>query len=531
MRILIADDNEINRKRLRKALASKGHEAEEVSDGVEALEKLRSGKFDAVISDVLMPRMDGYRLSYEVRRSEELRDTQIIIYSSTYTSLADKRLALKVGIDRFIPYSVSPTVILRALENAARTPRKRADVAAPVTELESLKEYSAILVRRLKEANLKLGTWNKRLARANEALRAAEQRSRVLMEKAKDVILVLDSRGVILEANQAAEELYGRPRAEIVGRHFMETLAPEERDAGGERFQTVLSHGHVRARGIHVHADGRGIQIEVSASRIEIGGDHLVLAIVRDVSERKSFEDQLQRSYQELRLLRARMETAREEEASRIARELHDELGQALTGFKMDLTWLGQKLPDARTAAGALGGKVAEMARSIDATIESVRRIATELRPPVLDDLGLEPALVWLVQEFQARSGILARFETRGEEIGLDPDRATAAFRIVQEALTNVARHARASRVWVEVRKETDGVTVCVADDGIGIAAEAAAGRVSLGLLGMRERAQSFEGHLAVGPREAGGTSVTLWLPFRAHAAVASGPARGLDSS
>jgi CheY-like chemotaxis protein len=213
MRILIADDNEINRKRLRKALASKGHETEEVSDGVEALEKLRSGKFDAVISDVLMPRMDGYRLSYEVRRSEELRDTQIIIYSSTYTSLADKRLALKVGVDRFIPYSVSPTVILRALEDAARKPRKRADVAAPVTELDSLKEYSAILVRRLKEANLKLGTWNKRLARANEALRAAEQRSRVLMEKAKDVILVLDSRGVILEANQAAEELYGRPRA------------------------------------------------------------------------------------------------------------------------------------------------------------------------------------------------------------------------------------------------------------------------------------------------------------------------------
>jgi two-component system cell cycle sensor histidine kinase/response regulator CckA len=176
LRVLIADDNEINRRRLRETLAGQGHETEEVSDGVEALEKLRSGKFDAVISDVLMPRMDGYRLSYEVRRSEELRDTRIIIYSSTYSSIADKRLARKVGVDRFLPEPVPARVILRALEDVARAPRKRPDLASPVTELESVREYSERLVHRLEETNLKLGTSNRRLNRANEALRAAGER-------------------------------------------------------------------------------------------------------------------------------------------------------------------------------------------------------------------------------------------------------------------------------------------------------------------------------------------------------------------
>ncbi len=208
-------------------------------------------------------------------------------------------------------------------------------------------------------------------------------------------------------------------------------------------------------------------------------------------------------------ITRARLQTLREDDRRRLARELHDEFGQALTGLKLDLAWLGRRLD---TAAPALAPDVAAMSGRVDATVDAVRRIAAELRPAVLDDLGLGAALEWQATEFERRSGVACTLDTPLDDAAVDEPTATAVFRVFQEALTNVARHAGARRVVARLTREDDTLVLRVADDGVGVAP--GAGRPgAVGLVGMRERAAALGGDVTVRPGAAGGTVVTLRVP------------------
>jgi signal transduction histidine kinase len=212
----------------------------------------------------------------------------------------------------------------------------------------------------------------------------------------------------------------------------------------------------------------------------------------------------------ELRDLTSHLQTAREEERARVAREIHDELGQALTALKIDLSWLAKRLP------GHLPGLV-EKARSmsalIDEAIQDVRRVATSLRPRLLDDLGLPAAIEWQAQEFAARTGIDCRLDLADRELVRDRDLATALFRIYQETLTNVARHAEATRVRVCLVEEPEAVVLSIMDDGIGITERELASPASLGLIGMRERALAWGGEVTVESASGQGTTVTVRIP------------------
>ena len=188
MRVLIVDDNEINRKLLRVTLRSGGHETADAVDGLEALEKLRSGKFDAVISDILMPRMDGYRFCYEIRKSKDLRDLPVIIYSSTYTSDADEHTALSVGADWFIRKPAAAEVILDALTQVTSARHTRRKSASPPAELDALKEYSEGLVRKLEQKNVELEGSRRDLTAANEDLRRSEEQVRLLLDSTAEGI-------------------------------------------------------------------------------------------------------------------------------------------------------------------------------------------------------------------------------------------------------------------------------------------------------------------------------------------------------
>lgn len=234
-----------------------------------------------------------------------------------------------------------------------------------------------------------------------------------------------------------------------------------------------------------------------------------------DRRERQRAEDKLRRSLDQLRALTSYLQYVREEERTRIAREVHDELGQALTGLKMDLAWLAKRWPK---LPKDLAGKISGMFGLIDATIKSVRRISSGLRPQVLDDVGLVGALKWQAREFQARTGIRCKSELPAEDILLDPEHATALFRIFQEVLTNVGRHAKATRVDIELRPDTDQLVLRVHDNGRGIADADARGQKSLGLLGMRERAQLFGGGVEIKGVRGRGTTVTVSMPLRVAA-------------
>jgi two-component system sensor histidine kinase UhpB len=256
------------------------------------------------------------------------------------------------------------------------------------------------------------------------------------------------------------------------------------------------SYAEVHDRGYVIYDPGTGKPARMVGSMM-------------DITHRKRAEEQLQASRAALRLLATRHQDVREDERTRIAREIHDSLGQALTALKLQLV----AAQAAAAAAPALGARLRETAQMVDDLVKSVRRIATELRPPILDHLGLPAALEWLAQDFARRTGIACRATLRPLDSELSAEHATALFRIVQEALTNVSRHAAATAVDLELGIAGDCVALAINDNGRGITETVANGPGSLGILGMRERAAALGGVLEVAPRADGGTRVAAWFP------------------
>jgi signal transduction histidine kinase len=236
------------------------------------------------------------------------------------------------------------------------------------------------------------------------------------------------------------------------------------------------------------------------------------LALVRDIAERKRAEEVLTSSHEQLRALAAHLQSVREEEGTRIARAIHDELSPALTALMTDLSWLASGLTADQKP---LVAKIETMSKLVEATIQSVRKVAGELRPGVLDDLGLVAAIEWQAQEFQTRTGIRCKVILPVEDIALDSDRSTAIFRISQEILTNVARHSSASRVNISLREEAGNVILEAQDNGKGIAEREISSSKSLGLLGIRERALLFGGELRISGIHGKGTTVTVRIPLK----------------
>lgn len=212
----------------------------------------------------------------------------------------------------------------------------------------------------------------------------------------------------------------------------------------------------------------------------------------------------------QLRNLSAHLQNAREDERTRIAREIHDELGQLMTALKLELSMLGKKLPKDQ---GPLAQKIESMTEIIDSTIQTVKRIATDLRPGMLDHLGLSEAIGWQAKEFEKRTGIRCAVACEPEEIVLDRNRSTTLFRVFQETLTNVARHARASKVDVLLKRQAGEIHLRISDDGKGITGEQLADMRSLGLIGMRERVHYWGGLLTIQGTSGEGTTVVVRLP------------------
>jgi signal transduction histidine kinase len=238
--------------------------------------------------------------------------------------------------------------------------------------------------------------------------------------------------------------------------------------------------------------------------------------VFRDISERRRAEDELRRSREELRLLAAHVERVREAERKHIAREVHDELGQKITGLRMDLSWMEKRLPAIPDAAlrEPLAAKARSMFELLDQMVKTVRKISAELRPGVLDDLGLVAALEWQARDWQARTGIECHVTASLGEVPACPERDTALFRIFQEALTNVARHARATQVTAHLGAENGWLALEIRDNGRGITLKERQRAKSFGLLGMNERAMLLGGRFEIRGEPGPGTTVRVQLPL-----------------
>jgi signal transduction histidine kinase len=255
-----------------------------------------------------------------------------------------------------------------------------------------------------------------------------------------------------------------------------------------------------------------GGEQDFEARLLPLWEGHL-MAVIRNITERKQAEKQLMATTERLRALSARITRAREEERTNIAREVHDELGQLLTALRMDVFWLDKRLP-AGEGEDQVRIKLEEMIELIDVSISTVRRISRELRPGVLDELGLAEALRWQLQSFHYRTGIEYTFTSTDQELVVDHARSTALFRIFQEALTNITRHAHATEVRVDLTCEPDNLLLEIADNGVGMLGESVNHMESLGILGMKERANIFGGEVSVSGEKGRGTTVKVSIPL-----------------
>ena len=256
--------------------------------------------------------------------------------------------------------------------------------------------------------------------------------------------------------------------------------------------------------------DGR--VIDTSWANVHLS-DGTCIGFGQDITERKQWEDRLQATAEQLRDLSASIQAGREEERTRVSRLVHDELGSAFTAWKWELEGLDAALskPLNPPAVAALRANIAAMLRLADDTINTVRRIAWELRPSILDDLGLVEAIEWQTRQFESRSGIVCQRHDFLDDVRFNEDQSTAIFRIFQEALTNILRHAKATRVDINMTQEGAEFVLAISDNGGGIKGVEKSG---LGILGMRERARLVGGTIQIHSVEGNGTTIALRIPM-----------------
>ncbi len=342
-----------------------------------------------------------------------------------------------------------------------------------------------------------------------------EARLHGIVESAMDAIIIIDAEQRILLFNQAAEVVFGCPRDQAVGAPLT-WFIPERYRSGHAAHVHHFGEAGTSSRRMGasrivtgLRRNGEEFPIDASISQVTEGGEKFYTVILRDVTERVKSEEALRQSREELRELAIAASSVREQEKSRIARELHDELAQSLTALKMDTAWLLERLP---TDNELMLDKVRAMQGLLDTTVASTRRISADLRPLMLDDLGLVPAAEWLAQNFTQRSGIPCELSV-DPGLALEDPHATAIFRILQESLTNVAKHAQATRVDAHLEANGDQLVLMVNDNGLGFSTSNPRKPNSYGLMGLRERAYLLGGTVDVDSAPGKGTHIVVRIP------------------
>ncbi|MGA2216649.1 MAG: PAS domain S-box protein [Terracidiphilus sp.] len=347
--------------------------------------------------------------------------------------------------------------------------------------------------------------------RRRERIATAEQAA--LLELTQDSVFVIDMEGRVQFWSRGAEAMLGYSSAEAAGKIAHEMLCTEFPEPFTGITAQLMRVGHWEGDLIKTAKNG---SLVVVAGRWALqwgtrGQPPRVLVVNSDITQRKRGEELLVLQREQLRALADRLQWVREEDRKRVACDLHDQIGQILTAIKMDMSWMSRHLPKSE---GGVLARLKESIQAVDDGVKAVRTICSGLRPGVLDDLGLAAAIEWQAGEFTSRNNVLCQVSVPPVDLHLDGDRATATFRIFQECLTNVVRHAQAKQVRVALSQEDENIVLVVQDDGIGFRESDLSNTLgSLGLLGMKERAQSCGGDVQISSSPGSGTTVTVRVP------------------
>ena len=340
----------------------------------------------------------------------------------------------------------------------------------------------------------------------------ANKQSESIINSLPGIFYLYDRSGKFVRWNKNFEIVSGYTSEEIATKSPIDFFEESEKPLLKERINAVFMKGHADVQANFFTKDRRKIPYYFNGCSANFNGSDFLIGMGIDITDRVRAEAAMRERTEEIQKLTGYLENVREEERARIAREIHDELGQQLTGLKMDASWINKKV----------GGKVEQniverkttMIALIDETVKTVRRISSELRPGILDDLGLIPALEWQCQEFEKRTGIVSKCYATLNDYNFDRNLATNIFRIYQEALTNIARHAQATVVETFLTEKDGFIHLTIKDNVLGFDPEEVKSKKSLGLVGMRERAMLFQGELVINSERGKGTEILLKAPM-----------------
>ena len=463
--ILIVDDSPVNLGVLVDLLGAHNFAVSVAEDGESALEQVDYVRPDLILLDVLMPKVDGFTTCARLKARPATRDIPII-FMTGLADTVDKVKGFELGAVDYITKPFQHEEVLARLDTHLA--------------LQQLKQ-------RLQES---------------------EERLSRIIESAMDAIITLDPHGRVTLFNRAAERAFRCSSSHAVGQPCERFLSEPlrrivaDRSGGASLAAMWVPEGHYAVR-----ADGEAFPIEASLSRAETGGQTICTLILRDMEERNKAR---------LREMSARMRQDIEEERKRISHSLHDEMGQNLTALQLDVDWIRRHCEDP-TILDAID----RMQASIADSAAAMRRIVADMRPRVLDDLGINAAIKGLVKDISTRTGIEVKFVSKGELDNVQDATRTALYRMLQECLTNVARHAQASKVEVLLVAGDRDIEMIVADNGCGFSPQAHFKPGSFGLFGLGERAGQLGGTVAVESAPANGTRVVVRLPLAASAGAA----------
>ena len=494
--LLIVDDSEINLKLLKTITLKINANLICATSGSEALEKTRGVDLALAILDVRMPEMSGYELA-ERLNNERFEDKVPVIFL-TANSIDESEI--------FKGYSSG------AVEYISK-PFRSQILRSKINVFLDLFNYKQTILRNgalLRKRADELIILNEVLTQRDEKIQHEQLFSRALLDSIPGIFFLYTYPELRMVAwNKQYETLFGYEAHEMKGRHVLDWHPPENKEAVLASLEDFMESGQASVETTLMTKDGHLIPFLLNGVKFEREGETFLIGTGTDVTERKKAEDELKSSLEELQQLTKYSEQVRENERVAISRELHDDLGQALTAVKIDLGIIRQKVFDQDVVL-----RIGKVSALVSDTIKTVQRLTSQLRPEIIDDLGLEAAIEWYTKEFAERTGITV-VNDLDYGLRISSDRSLTLFRIMQESLTNIARHSGGGRVEIALHENGAYANFRISDNGIGITQEQIVSKKSFGILSMKERTAALGGKFDISGGINGGTVIKIIFPLK----------------